>query len=316
MTLSEINTQLTDILKQQQRKQYLEDSLRLVTQKLKDERGQRVALKAQLKKEAEDVYQIKGMTIISLRHFIQGTRQECLEKEEQELSAVQLKHKQLLRNITTLKKNHTIIQAELDTLDGLDSKLRKLMTQVDTYATTQPESPLNSALLKASAMINARYNAIDALEQSVSTAQTVATELDEIESALKNAYKWGDKDMVNKNMDAGRAKHGHLKNARRHIHDIQSKLDRLHHHLTIIQHIPKLEIDLTQFKTFAHIFPDTLMADLSVQNKIKEALTRTHNTQTAVSTLITTLQTRQQALAADIKTLQQKRITLVQQHSM
>lgn len=106
--------------------------------------------------------------------------------------------------------------------------------------------------------------AIDAGEQALRSLKTARDKLD-------SARNWGLVDIFGGSTISGLMKHKKIGDAERYIDDAKRDLRSFSRELGDIRGIENLNIDVSDFLTFADFFFDGFLTDMLVQSKINDA---------------------------------------------
>ncbi len=95
--------------------------------------------------------------------------------------------------------------------------------------------------------------------------------LEEAKDSLGSARGWGIFDLLGGGAISGFLKHSKIQNAKDCLNEAKRDLERFGRELSDVQDIQGLNLEIGDFLTFADFFFDGFLADVMVQNRIREA---------------------------------------------
>ena len=247
--------------------------------KLKDERNEASVQMAQamdiFKKESEDVEKMEKSSLKSYVAMIVGRYDETLEKERQEMVAAKLKYdhaKEALNKIDKKVKHYLSLKKELESITKeYNEKLKALKEKM---IKENPEfkrlyESKRDAYDKSSKELIEIAGAIDA-------GAIVLQELNEAKKAFDSAANWGVFDMVGGGLLATMAKHNKINEGKKILNSVSNSLKDFNRELKDVDQSKfiNMNIDLSDFLTFADYFFDGIFADFTVQSRINNVKTK------------------------------------------
>lgn len=261
-----------DLKTLQTKKLNLEKKVSLL-ESLKEERNEARVQMAQamdiFKKESKDVEKMENSSLKSYIAMIAGRYGETLQKERQEMVEAKLKYdraKDAFNKLDEKVKHHETLKEELKSITkSYNEKLNNLkekMIKEDPQFKKLYESK-RVAYDKTSKELIELIEAIDA-------GEIVLEELSEAKNAFDSAANWGIFDMVGGGLLATMAKHNKINEGKRILNSVSNSLKDFNRELKDVDQSKfiNMNIDLSDFLTFADYFFDGIFADFTVQSRI------------------------------------------------
>ncbi|RKQ35520.1 hypothetical protein [Oceanobacillus halophilus] len=262
----------------------------------------------QLKEEKKDVEKLEGTSISGLFHSLFGNKDEKIEKEKQEVVAVQVELEEAKKTKKELEQSLKDIQYELEKLDNIEQSYQQLFDEKERmikhsnssqasklYELSEEEGDVKAYLLE--------------LEEAITAGNRVTYDLESALSSLDSAANWGTLDMFGGGMISGLAKHGSIDEATAAIHRAQTSMRYFQKELLDVQEELDIHIDITGMLKFADFFLDGIFVDYMVQNKINESRDQVQSKKSEVERIIRNLKDEMKE-----KEVQLERIENAQQH--
>ena len=109
------------------------------------------------------------------------------------------------------------------------------------------------------------------IQEAIYVGETALHSLEAARRQLSSARGWGVVDILGGGFLTNLMKHSRMQNAQALMQQAQSDLHAFERELKDIVNIPNLQIDISDFLSFADFFWDGLFADALVQSKIIQA---------------------------------------------
>ncbi|WP_042224282.1 hypothetical protein [Oceanobacillus manasiensis] len=227
-------------------------------------------LTKRLREEEKDVEKLEGFSISSLFQTLKGNKEEQIEKEKQEVVAVQLELQEAQKTKKELDQALTDLQHQLEKIGNVDAKYQQLITEKEQYIKQSNNSTAATLyeLVEQEGDVKAY---IVELNEAIRAGSYVAEDLESASASLDSAANWGAFDMFGGGAISGIAKHGHIDDATAAIHKAQTSMRRFQKELLDVQEELDVQIDISGMLKFADFFLDGFFVDFMVQNKINEA---------------------------------------------
>ena len=240
---------------------------------LKEERTEASAqmdqARAVFKKESKDVDKMEKSSLKSYVAMIAGRYGETLEKERQEMVEAKLKYdraKETFKRLDEKVKHHESLKRELENItEAYNEKIKALkekMLKEDVQFKNLYESKRNAYDQTSKELIE--------LVEAIDAGEIVLHELNEAKSAFDSAANWGIFDMVGGGLLATMAKHNKINEGKRILNSVSNSLKDFNRELKDVDQSKFIDmnIDLSDFLTFADYFFDGIFADFTVQSRI------------------------------------------------
>ena len=275
------NERITDMKKCIQKKSKLNMLLKQTEQDIIKEKLLLNKLSTELEKENQDVLKLKSLNITSLFYAILGTKEERLNKENQELLKARLKYDQCKNNMNYLVNETKKIVDKLSQLNGCETEYEDLIDQ--KLKTINLEDNETSQVLKGLIKRKENMNAnIIEINEAICYGERA---LDAIEKAIKKletAEGWGIADILGGGLVTTAIKHNNIDDAREYAEQAQRMLGKFKKEISDITMVTGTEITVGAFETFADYFFDSLIFDWVVQSEIGKTLDTIKNTKNQI----------------------------------
>jgi len=268
-------------------------------------------LENQLKKEVKDVQKLEGISMANLFSTLLGKKHEKLEKEKQEVVAIQLKLEDAKQNreeikqaIQTLNKNLEQVQhIQKEYEEVLAMKVDLIRQKDETFANklyelSEKEGDLDIYLVEINEAINAGEVAKTALQQA--------------ENELSNAKGWGLFDMFGGGVIATAVKHSHVNDATKSIQEAETKLRQFQKELLDVNDEADLHVNTSSLLTFADYFFDNIVTDYMVQNRIQNSLNNIKEVITEIEHTVTKLKAEKERKTMMYQQVKEERKQLIE----
>jgi len=244
-------------------------SLKRLKQELSEASMQMDQARDIFKKESKDVEKMEKSSLKSYVAMIAGRYGETLEKERQEMVTAKLKYDQAKEAFNRLEgkvKHHESLKKELDSISKeYDEKLKALknkMIKEDAHFKALYENKRDTYDKNSKELIE--------LKEAINAGNIVVQELNEAKKAFDSAANWGVFDMVGGGLLATMAKHNKINEGKTILNKVSNSLKDFNRELKDVDQSKFIDmnIDLSDFLTFADYFFDGIFADFTVQSRI------------------------------------------------
>jgi len=222
-----------------------------------------------LKKESEDVNKMEKSSLKAYVSIIAVRYDETLEKERQEMIEAKLKYDRGKEEFERLEEK----------VDYYTSLKEALETTTKDY--NKKLNELKEKMLKENSKFKKLYetksNTYDRLskelieiDEAFDAGQIVLRKLEQSKKAFDSAANWGIFDMVGGGILATMAKHNKINAGKKILNNVSQALKDYNRELKDVDSSKfiDMEIDLSEFLTFADYFFDGIFADFTVQSRI------------------------------------------------
>lgn len=289
---TDLNARLEEIKEAQWKKRKYEEHLARANEYVKEQNQKTNQLKNQLLKEQKDVEKLEKISLINIFYTIIGKKLEKLDKEQQEFIAAQLKYEEAVETMQEMKTEIAELTAKLETVRHADRDYQLLLVEKERLIHDEQsiwseqlyELSEKQAELKAS--LKEYQEAIDAGNGTSSALSTALNSLDK-------ARGWSTWDMVGGGMITTAIKHGHIDDAKNHVHQAQTYLRHFQEELKDVVNHDHIDLQFSGMLTFADYFFDGLIVDWVVHGKITDSIKQVESTKTTVDGLLRQLREQQ-----------------------
>lgn len=309
--LQDLNKRLTKIIEQKRLKKKLEQDLLAVEKELGEESTRLEALSTHLKKEQVDLDALEHISLTSLFHSVLGSREQQLEKERQELLSAQLQFQRMKHQVEYLEQEHNSLLNHLDQLKNVDLEYESLLTDKERFL-RQSDEPVAGKLIEISEKIAHLVAEEKEISEAISAGNDVISSLEQVNKSLESAEGWGTWDLLGGGLIATAVKHSRIDDARKGIHDVQTKMSQFKRELADVQNSIQLQIDIGDLEYFADFFLDGLIVDWIVQSKIVGSLEQSKGAKDVISQSVEELEAAKRMTRSEINALQEERAQLIE----
>lgn len=306
-----LNDRLTKAIQDKRLKSKLEGDLKTVETELVEVTAQVKTLKSQLEKERVDVERLEGTSLTTLFYQVLGSREEQLEKERQELLAVQLRYRQVKHQLDALVYDRESLARKLDRLAGAEDAYQQALVEKERtiLASAQPTA---RELLELSEQVAGLKASTKEFAEAIAAGKEVLYGLDAVIDTLQSAESWGVWDLLGGGILSSAIKHSRVDEARGQIAEVQAQMSRFQRELADVQRSADLSVTISEFERFADFILDGLIFDWVVQAKIVDSLQRCKKTKRALTTALGGLIYQQDSLKTQLRQLEEQRTRRVE----
>ncbi|WP_070121284.1 hypothetical protein [Bacillus marinisedimentorum] len=309
--IEQLNKQLEAAKDKKRHKQKWEAQLQSYRQELEIKKGDAARQRKQLEKEEEDVNKLTGMSLQNLVAAISGSKQERLEKEQQEAIAARVKYDEATLAVKEIEEEIEQLASILESVKQAELDVQTVLEEIEE-AITDSNSPLTEELHSINDQA-AEFKALQTeISEAVTAGENVMSSLGFAEESLYKAKNWGTFDLLGGGLLSTAVKHNHINDARDTIHAAQKDMRIFQKELIDINQELHLSIDISGLLTFADYFFDDFFSDLLVQGKINKALDEIEEQKDKVGRLLGDLGTLKQNVEKDLKDLESQRVDLLE----
>ena len=309
--LKELSARLARIVEQKRLKQKLERDLYAVETELQDKSARFASLSLQLDKEKVDVEKLEHMSLTTLFYSVLGNREQQLEKERQELLSAQLAYQQTKHQVKFLEQERISLMQQLAGLADIESEYEILLSEKE-HLLRQSNQIVANELIELSEQIANLNSEVKEITEAITAGNSVISGLEQIIESLESAKNWGTWDMLGGGFVATAIKHSEVDEARNGINDVQAKMSQLTRELADVRKGIELQIDFTEFESFADFFLDGLIFDWIVQSKIVDSLEQSKKAKDIVAQAVKELEGLIEIAQNKNSDLKEKRVLIIE----
>jgi len=310
--LQEISTKLAKVVEQKKLKAKLEHDLDAVEKEVQEKSARLESLSTQLNKEKVDVEKLERTSLTALFYSVLGSREQQLEKERQELLSAQLSYKQTKHQVEFLERDSDRLQERLDELQGVDTAYESMLSEKERFL-RQSNSPVTAELLSLTEQIADLDSEIKEISEAITAGENVITSLEKVIESLESAGNWGTWDLIGGGLISTAIKHSRIDDAREYIHEVETKMSRFKRELADVQKMIELQINISEFESFADYFFDGLIIDWIVQSKIVQSLEQSKGAKKVITQAVNELKKIKENTQRRLSDSKDKRAQLIEQ---
>lgn len=227
--------------------------------------------------EQKDVDRLEGRSLAALFYSMLGSRDERLDKEQQEAYAAAVKHDSAVRELEAVRQDIDRYESELHTLRGCEQQYEQALAG-KREALKQSSAAQTERILQLEQEIAAQQALEREIAEAVDAGRTARVTAESILSSLHSADNWGTFDLVGGGLVADLVKHSHLDSAQAQIEDLQIQLSRFRTELSDVSVETDIQAQIDGFLRFADYFFDGLLVDWMVLDRIRESQSQVQGT--------------------------------------
>ncbi|MUK89217.1 hypothetical protein GMD78_12625 [Ornithinibacillus sp. L9] len=268
-------------------------------------------LSHQLEKEQKDVKKLEGISITNLVSTIVGNKYEKLDKEEQEVAAVQLKLEEAKKTKNEITNSINDVRYQLERVNNSENEYKNLLVQKEELI-KDTNSVYSEKLYQLDDQQANLQSHVTELKEAIAAGNTVKKALNHALDSLQSAKGWGTWDMVGGGMISSAVKHSHIDTATNHIHIAQSRMRKFQKELLDVNEVAHMQIDMSGLLKFADFFFDGLIVDWMVQGRINDSLQQTREHLTTVNQIVSNLESQLSKTELELNQNKQDRDSLIE----
>lgn len=235
-----------------------------------DMQGQADQWFERLKKEQQDVEQLRSMGLINLFYTLLGTKGDRLDEQQKEVVEATLKYEEAAATVTDMSKEIIDLEEKLSGLGNLEAEYELIVKEKERLI-HDTDSPMSQSIyeiveLKAEARVYLRE-----VNEAIAAGEAVLHSLYLAQDSLGSAGRWGAWDMLGGGMISTAIKHSRINDSQEHIHDAQRNMRHLYKELQDIEKHIEVYFDTGGILKFADFFFDGLIVDWVVQGRIRNS---------------------------------------------
>ncbi|WP_078379820.1 hypothetical protein [Sutcliffiella halmapala] len=309
--LTYINDHLLDLKDKMRKKQKWEKQLEDYKRELMGIENAISNLLHKLATEQKDVEKLEGFSVTKLFLTLRGTVENQLDKEKQEVAALQLKLEEAMLSRSEIQETILQLAEKLSELANVESDYYSLFTTKETYI-KESNMPSSIKLYELQEQEGGIKAALTELYEAIDAGNKVNQSLHNAIESLEKAKGWGTIDMFGGGMLSTAVKHNHIDDATSYIHQAQSRMRSFQKELLDLNEEADLQLNISALLKFTDFFFDGLVADWMVQGRIKNSLEQTRNQQSEISSIISKLKTQATEKKRELKRTKAKRREFVE----
>ena len=249
-------------------------------------------LKQILSKEDLDVAKLEKKGLAYMFYSMLGNIDEKVQKEKQEALAAKLKVDQAEHELNAIRHRISELTREMKKYTECKNNYDRLYNEKKELLMKSNPKIANQLLELQERKENSKNNRNE-IQEAIVKGNNVLFYIDRALKSLDKAEGWGTWDMLGGGMLSNMAKHSYLDEAKVVADKIQFALYEFRTELADVQIHSNIQINTGGFGKFADFFFDGLIADWSMQSKIKDAQQSVSSVKKQVESVIIKLKTLQ-----------------------
>ena len=309
--MEDINNKLLEVKTKLKEKERLTKTLQHAYDEKSILKGKKNQLSELLKKEKSHVEKLENMSISNFIYTISGRKLEKLEKEKRDVLALKLKFDTVKEELYDLDLDITRLECKIRDLGDLDTEYRGLLIEKESLL----KSKRPTIAKRLDDIVEEESNLLDRdkeIKEAIEAGYQLLNALERADRSLSSAKDWGTWDILGGGMISTMAKHSKIDDAQEEISNIQSLSRTFYRELEDIDSYEKITLEIGSFLTFADYFFDGLLADLSVQSKLKDSSRQVRDAQNKVSRILSRLNYDLQNTSNKIDAINIERLKLIE----
>ncbi|MHA6252313.1 hypothetical protein [Oceanobacillus sp. CAU 1775] len=306
-----INNQLINIRGVIKKKQKWENQLTDYNKELLEMEAEIRRVEKQLIAEEKDVRKLERIGITNLIQTFFGSKHEKLNKEKQEVIAVQIQLEEAEKTKHEINESINELHDKLAEVMDVDQDYKFLLTEKERIM-KEKDAIFGNRLFELNENEGDLAAYITELEEAIEAGNKVKDALINATKSLESAEGWGTFDMFGGGMISSLVKHDHIDKATNHIHQAQTAMRKFQKELLDVDEVSNLEVDISGMLKFADFFFDGIIVDWMVQGRIKDSLQQARDQQSSVLDIIWKLEKSLKAKTTELSVIQEQKIELIE----
>lgn len=244
-------------------------------QSLRDEKleleKKKIRLEGELEKEKLDVDKLENSGILGLFYTVLGKYGERLEKEKAEALAAKMKYDQAVKDFEAVETEIKRLRSERVKYQDYPHIYEYLYAQ-KMKSVKESFGKEATEILDLESRIGYDENRIKEIREALEAGRSALSYLELASEHMNSASNYGVWDMLGGGLLADLAKHSQIDDAKYAVDAAQQKLLAFRTELADVDISQDIRFETDGFSKFADFFFDGLIADWSMQSRIKNSL--------------------------------------------
>ncbi|MGY3717811.1 hypothetical protein ACWE42_20065 [Sutcliffiella cohnii] len=308
---TDLNEKLIVSKKKMRKKVKYEEHIERLHASLQAEKSKKNKLEKQLLKEKEDVTRLESFSLSNIFYTIIGRKLEKLDKEQQEVLAAKLKYTEALETISDMEreleeykdKHLDVAYADIEYEKIIQEKERLIHDKHSIWSERLYTLADREATITAS---------LKEYEEAIEAGNSTVLALNRALNELNSAKNWSTFDMFGGGIISTAMKHSRFDEAKRYIHQAQSRLRQFQEELLDIESHFDANFETGGLLTFADYFFDGIIVDWIVHGKINDCYDQTEKTKIDVSRVLKILLEQKSDLEKELINVQAERVEVLE----
>jgi hypothetical protein len=252
-----------------------------------------------LKKEEQDVKNLKELSFSSLYYSLIGDKQQQLNTEQEEFFAAKLKFDSCQNSITSLKRDIQNYQKFIDDCDNYEAEYIESIKFTPNRMSTEENVNL---ITIADEIVNLKSNYTE-VNEAIVAGRLAKRSLKKVIDKMQSASNWGLWDVFGGGMIVTAVKHSKINQSQKMIENVKVLIEKFKREISDIKNPlnKDLKIKISGFKKFADYFFDGLIFDWLVQSRIRKCLDAYTDTEKEISRILKLLLMESSNLKKQVK---------------
>ncbi|MDR6551220.1 hypothetical protein [Paenibacillus qinlingensis] len=272
-------------------------------------------LELQLESEQKDVEQLTRLSLANLFHTILRSKSEQLELERQEALAAALQLEAAKQQLRDAQQSLIQVGDDLANFQRAEDDYKRLLAAKESTILNTPS--LSRELESMDDEIDDQKLLVKELQEALTVGKLVLASLTDASNSLEKAENWGKWDLWGGGgMISTHAKHSHVDDAKRFIHQANHQLLNFRDELTDLNRSFHISIDISDTLKMADYWFDGLIADWIVQGRIQNSQSQTLSSLNKIRPLVAQLQKEHSSAEATLSGLISRRIQWIEESNL
>ncbi|MGL4108948.1 hypothetical protein [Clostridium sp. LP20] len=309
---NEINTKIKECKEEMILRNTLEKKLGTIQDSVDIKKRLLEVLKKNLDKEFKDVERLEKMSMANILSTILRNKEEKLYKEEQEYLEAKLKYQECLEVVNGYENDIDSIKLRIKNIDNYEEQYEELIKKkYELIKSFDKEKKEKLQVLENLLEIDTKEGR--EILEAITSGKECFSIIRNAGKALKSAKSWGTYDMIGGGVMSSIAKHDKLDTARKELNKLGYSIGRLNMELSDINMVLAIDDITFDNSTYAFdVFFDNIFTDMSVQDKIKDSLSKIRRLENRVNNLINQLEEKELKVSESICRLNDEIYSLIE----
>ena len=311
--LTALNTEIVEVRAAITRRKKMKTHLKRLNTELADRRRQIRYLTSTVRKEAQDVNKLQGLSVRAMFQKALGSLRDQLEIERQEYLLAALRYNDCIDLIEVLEYEVALVEGKLAELPPLQERFGHLLKK-KLEILRRPENKASSQLRALDAQEHSLHIKRVEYDEAIIAGDLTTRRLKTMHNLLQKVKNWGNYELQGSGRYSSYAKKSYIDKARRTALDVKVALDKFE---TEVQDVLKQEkirdrFDIGRFEKFLETFYDNLITDWIVQKGTSNQLYMIRTVADKVSRIMATLKAEHRKIKSELRAIErmQKKIVL------
>lgn len=227
------------------------------------------------KKESKDVEKMEKSSLKSFVTVIFGRYGETIEKERKEMIEAKLKYDRAKLEFERLDKKVKYYNSLNSDLVNITKEYNEKLNELKEKM-LEENADFKKIYENKSNLYNKLSKELIEIKEAIDAGKIVLKKLNKAKKAFNSAANWGVFDMIGGGLLATMAKHNKINEGKRILNNVSISLKDYNRELKDVDKSKFIDmnVDISEFLTFADYFFDGIFADFTVQSRINNIKTK------------------------------------------